>query len=454
MPPLTIGRPAPGPNDDVLATYLQDFQKDPIAFFVRLHREYGDVARIQAGPELWHLVAHPDGVRRILAENYQDYGKCGGMYLMLRAVMGQGLLTSEGDAHRRQRRILQPAFHRAALARIHETMTAAAERMLARWQDYVDTERTLDVADEMLNVTLDISGRALVGVPVDEIRARDGTSLRAILDNVFQRASHPLRESTLDDPSGDAATRALATFDDITYAMIERRRREPADHSDILSLLLLASDAAGEALSDRQIRDELLTLFITGSETNSLALVWLWCLLARHAEVEARVRSEALRVLGGRPPTFDALRELEYAGRVIDEVLRLYPPAWGVERVALRDDEILGYHIPAGSSVMVSSFVTHRHPAFWDHPQQFDPEHFRADRAQARHRFAYFPFGAGPHKCIGNHFALMQARIVLTTLIQRYRLRLAPETVLDVEPSVPLRPRQKIEMRLEAWPPG
>ncbi|MDP3767798.1 MAG: cytochrome P450, partial [Dehalococcoidia bacterium] len=245
--------------------------------------------------------------------------------------------------------------------------------------------------------------------------------------------------------------RAMRTLDDIVYGMIEARRNNGADKDDLLSMLLEARDEeTGEGMSDKQLRDEVFTMFTAGHETTAAALAWTWYLLSQHPEAEGRLHNELGSVLSGRTPGLDDLQRLPYTRMVIEETLRLYPPVWSIGRMALREDTVLGYRIPAKGQVLLSSYVTHRHPEFWDEPERFDPERFAPERAASRPRYAYFPFGGGPRQCIGNEFAMMEAQLALATLAQRYRLRLVPGQVVEPEPAVTLRPRHGVMVTVEA----
>lgn len=444
-------RSAPaGPRGGLLGL-LPEMRRDPLKLIMDLARQ-GDVVRYRYGPVVSHLVTHPDGVRRILQDNVRNYTKEHFSYGMVRWVAGNGLLTSMGDFWLRQRRLAQPAFHRQRIAALATTMTDAIEAMLERWPALAAGDQPLDVAEQMTRLTLQVAGESLFGTQVGE-RTRTVSESFTTLNEQFVYRFRRLRVLPPVLPFGlDREWReALRSLDGVVYAIIAERRASGEDAGDLLSMLMLARDEeTGERMDDRQLRDEVLTMLVAGHETTAVALSWAFAMLALHPDVEERLHAELESALGGRKPTVPDLSRLGYARQVIEETMRLYPPIYVLSRAVKEDDEICGYRIPGGTSADISPYATHRHPAFWENPEAFDPERFAPARVDARPRFAYLPFSGGPRQCIGNSFALVEAQLTLAMIAQRYRLRLAPGHRLAPEPLLSLRPRGGMPMLIEA----
>jgi len=426
---------APGPRGHPLLGSLPLVRRDPIRVFLQSFRDYGDVVRFRFGPLVAHLVSSPAGVNHVLAENNKNYGKQTRGYAALRYVLGNGLLTSEGEFWKRQRRIAQPAFHRQRIASFAAAMVRAAEECCEK------LERQVDVHHEMMRLTLRIVGETLLGYDPSRDADQVGEALALLLRIVNQRTARLIffARPVIPTPENRRVRRSLAQLDEIVMRIIGERRKSPGD--DLLSMLMEARDAdTGEAMDDRQLRDEAMTIFLAGHETTANALAWTWLLLARYPAALRELREELSRVLGGRNPTADDLPRLKFTRMLLEESLRLYPPAWIIARSATGADEIGGYEIPAGSIVFVSPYVVHRHPRYWSDPEGFDPHRFEKEPP----RGAYFPFGGGPRACIGNGFAMMEAQLVLATMAQRVKFELVPGHPIEIEPSITLRPRYGI----------
>jgi cytochrome P450 len=443
-------RTPPGPRSFSPFGNLPEIQRDPLATFLRGREQYGDVVRYRGG--IWHayLVSHPDDIRHILQDNNQNYRK-GFSYEVLKPVLGTGLLTNEGDSWLRQRRLAQPAFHRARIARISGVISECIEAMLQRWDARTDPEAPVDILPEMIRLTLEVVSRTLLGVQLGTEAEQVGQAVRELQAHVNYRATHlfslPEKYPT---PRNRRFHRWLSLLDSIVFRIIERHRTGGATGDDLLSMLLNARDQdSGEGMSDRQLRDEVMTIFLAGHETTATALAWTWYLLSENPEAEARLHAEVDAVLGRRPPAYRDLASLPYARMVLEESMRLYPPAWAVGRFAVDDDEVGGYRLPKGSQVVMSQYVTHRHPQFWDRPEAFDPERFTPERSAGRPRFAYFPFGGGPRMCIGADFAMIEAQLALAAVARRYRLRLAPRQRVETDALVTLRPKHGMVMHIE-----
>ena len=456
MPSPPSARQAPGLRQLLPLPYghAGEARQDPLAFFVKNWRRFGDVFRYQVGPWTYHLVSHPDHVRHVLQDNYRNYPRSF-HYRFTRLVIGDGLVATEGDVWRRQRRMVQPAFHEARVAALAGQMADATAAMLDRWDALrlAESGEPFNVAAEMVGLTLRIVGKTLLGVDLGgetDVISPAVTEALSYLDyRMNNRIVWPLAVPT---PRNLRFRRAMRTMDRVVYDII-RRRRSGGDTGDLLSMLLSVRDEeTGAGMTDKEVRDQVMTFIGAGHETTAVALAWTWYLLSQHPEVERRVREEVDDVLGGRAPAARDTRRLCLTRHCFEEALRLYPPVFAVVRDVIADDEIGGYHIPAGSSVILCQFITHRHPAAWDEPERFDPDRFLPERGATRPKFAYFPFLGGPHQCVGNDFALMEAAIILSMVLQRYRLRMPPGTVVEPEQTLTLRPRGGMRMTAERAP--
>jgi cytochrome P450 len=441
---------APGPKAFWPGRNMYFFSRDPLNFLARMAREYGDVVRFRAGPQRVFLLNHPDYVRDILVTHHERFIK-GRALQRAKRLLGEGLLTSEGDFHRRQRRLAQPAFHRQRVSSYGSVMAEFAAKTSARWRD----GETLDVSDEMMRLTLAVVGKTLFDADVESDADDVGASLTEVM-GLFGYLMLPFSEllEKLPLPPQRRFERARAKLDAVIYRIIEERRRGGADRGDLLSMLLFAVDEEGDrtGMTNEQLRDEVMTLFLAGHETTANLLTWAWHLLAQNPEVEARLHAELDAVLEGeRLPTAEDVPALRYTEMVVAETMRLYPPAWAIGRLSIVDHEVAGYHIPKGSLVLVSPFLMHRDARFFPDPETFDPERFTPEAKDARPQFAYFPFGGGVRRCIGEGFAWMEATLMLATLARRWRLRPAPGHIVEIQPRITLRPgKGGVPMRLEA----
>jgi cytochrome P450 len=427
---------------------LLSFSRDPLGFLRGLARDYGDVARFGNGAQEFFLLSHPDYVRDVLVTHHADFMKGRGLQRAKR-LLGEGLLTSEPPLHRRQRRLAQPAFHRQRVAAYASLMVDYAERLQReRWRE----GRPLDVAQEMMHLTLSVVGQTLFGAETEAEAEEVGEAVTETMRS-FTRFMLPFAEllDRLPLPSTRRFLRAKARLDAIIYRIIEERRASGEDRGDLLSMLLQAQDEEGDGgrMTDEQLRDEAMTIFLAGHETTANALTWAWLLLSQNPEAERRLHEELDAVLGGRAATAEDLPRLAYTEMVLAEAMRLYPPAWVLGRRALKDYEVAGYRVPAGSIVIMSQYVMHRDPRYFPDPERFVPERFAPEARAARPQFAYFPFGGGPRRCIGEGFAWMEGVLVLATLARRWRLRLAPGHPVETQPVVTLRPRHGMRMTPE-----
>lgn len=427
-----------------------DFVDDTVGFLLDLYRNYGDVVRTRFFHWETYFVTHPDGIQHVLQGNHRNYSKRFIEYEKLQWIVGNGLLTSDGDFWLRQRRLIQPAFHRRRIAGFAAMMRDFTREMLAEW-DKKEDGTAIDLDKEMMALTLRIVSQALFSFDSRREAEKVDEAFSFANEYVGVDASRPFANlwRRVPTPRNRRFEESIATLDAIVHRIIAERRQNPAAEEDLLGMLMAARDEeTGKGMTDEQVRDEVMTLLLAGHETTANALTWTFYLLSQHPDAAAKLHEEIDAVLGKRPFTLDDLPNLTYTKIVIEESMRLYPPAYSIGRVADGDDAIMGYRIPAGTPVFMSSYVTHRRPDFWQEPERFDPERFTPERSEGRHRFAYFPFGGGPRLCIGENFALMEAQILLATIAQRYRLRHVPSHPVAMQPLITLRPRYGMEMTL------
>ena len=408
--------------------------------------DYGEIVHFRLVNRHVVLLADPGDVRHVFQDNYRNYSKQTPGFRVLRAFLADGLLTSEGDAWLRQRRIAQPAFHRTRVAAFAQAITTAATQLANRWDSDATSETNLTA--EMMRLTLRIVGETLLSTDVTHEADRVGQALTVALGAanlaVGRVLDIPLWVPT---PANVRLRRALAALDGVVYDVIRQRRQSLEDTGDLLSMLMHAQDEeTGEAMTDRQLRDEVMTIFLAGHETTAVALGWTWCLLSKHPAVAQQLRDELADVLGGRPPGFDDLPRLAYTEQVVKESMRLYPPAWIISRCAIEADRIAGYEIPPRTIIFASPYITHRLPRVWNDPEEFNPSRFERDRAAALAPFTYFPFGGGPRQCIGNTFAMMEMVLVVATIAQRYRLDVVAGGDGGLSPGITLRPHVPIRV--------
>jgi cytochrome P450 len=440
----------PGPKRSPLSAIVYFPGRDPLAFFSRLAR-YGDLAHLYLAREHLYLVSHPAQVRDILVTHQRRFKKGRGLEGAKR-LLGDGLLTSEGQTHLRQRRLIQPAFHRDRLVSYSSTMTGHAARLRERWTD----GGRIDAAQEMMRLTLGIVGETLFGADVEAQAPEVGRALTAVMQT-FWMTMLPFfdRLERLPIPALARGRRARADLDRIIYGMIAERRRSEADRGDLLSMLLMAQDVEGDGsrMTDRQVRDEAMTIFLAGHETTANALSWTWYLLSEHPDVEARLHAEIDRVLGGRLPTIDDLPKLPFVEQVVTESMRLYPPAWIIGRRALEPNEIGSYVVPARSILVFSPYIIQRDPRWFAEPGRFMPERWTPEFKASLPPFAYMPFGGGPRRCIGDQFAWTELILVVSTIAQRWKLRLVPGHPVAPQAVVTLRLKHGLKMTVHGRSP-
>ena len=443
----------PRPPGVPLLGNLLDGRRDPLELFLRTQRTCGDFARLKFGPFDYYLLNDPATVHRVLVENHRAYTKSRN-YAGLKLVLGQGLLTSEGDFWRSQRKLAQPAFHRQRMTGFVDAMAADTSAMLERWSATRDTE--MDVHTEMTRLTLRIVGRTLFSTDVDDQASAVGAALTHALDwtNRYVESMLPI-PPWVPTPDNLRFKRSKKTLDDLVFHIIETRRAGAADPGDLLGMLMAVRDEdTREGMSDQQLRDEVMTLVVAGHETTANLLAWTFYLLSEHPAVAQRLKAEVDTALGGRVPVLGDLPQLPYTKRVLEEALRLYPPAWVFERQAVEDDVLHGFPVPKGSIIGISPWSIHRNEKLWPDPERFDPERFLPAAVAARPKLAYLPFGGGPRFCIGNGFAMMEAQVIVAMVAQRFTLELVPGHPVVPDPLVTLRPRDGMRMTRKDAPRG
>jgi cytochrome P450 len=399
-----------------------------------------------------HLLTRSDHIKHVLVDNHKNYGKQTRGYHVLRLGLGNGLLTSEGDFWKRQRRIAQPSFHHGRIAGFARTMTDCTARMLERWNAQHAAGEPFDLAAEMMALTLSIVGFCLMSTDLSDASDRVAGALNTLLHATVDRITRPLAlPISVPTPKNLTYKRALAALDEVVFRIIAERRRLEEERHDLLDMLMRARDEeTNEGMTDRQLRDEVLTLVLAGHETTANALNWTFFLLSRNPTARERLEQELDQVLGDRVPSVEDLPKLRYTEAVIKESMRLFPPAWVTARNAFEEDEIGGVRIPKGSMVFLSPYVTQRLPIYFENPEGFYPERFLDPSFEELPKYAYFPFGGGPRICIGNAFAMMEAKLLLAHVARSFRLDLVPGHPVVPEPVVTL--RQKFGLKMTARP--
>lgn len=415
---------------------IRELARDPLHFFLGITAQYGDIVSYRSGPERAYLINHPDYVRQVLLDNQRNYSKATFSNQIFKRVIGEGLNTSEGDVWRKQRRMMQPSFHATRIEPMDRIVVLAVQSMLDEWQHAYEQGQAIDVSREMAALTLNITTRALFGVDMsDEARA---------IGEIVNRAAHYFEK-----PSDPRLIQSVAEFGAVVDRIIQHRRQGFKDGGDLLSSMLLAcDDENGASMTDTQLRDQIMSLMLAGYETTANALSWTWYLLSQNRWAIDRARHEVRATLNGRHPAYADLESLPYVCKVFDESLRIFPPAWILGRCAIGEDEIGGYYVAPGTVIAICIYTLHRHPAFWDRPEVFDPERFSSENSAGRAKFSYIPFSAGPRQCIGNAFGLMEAQLALACILQRFELHLLPEIEVKPHAIYVLRPNRDLMMSL------
>lgn len=440
----------PGPKPRPVR-YVYEFFRDPLKFSLEMANDYGDIVYFKLGWVAHILLNHPDYLKSVFQDHYENFVK-GPAWQRGKVILGDGLLTSEGDFHRRQRRLSQPAFHRQRISEYGELMTEFTVNMIDGWRN----GSTLDIYKEMYRLTLSIVAKTLFGAQIGSETGDINNALTICVKEWWRTVwihYTPFYKYLLKlpYPGFKRYHEARDRLDSIVYRIIEERRYSGKDYGDLLSMLLLAHDDEGEGggMTDLQLRDEIMTILLAGHETTASSLTWTWYLLSQHPEAEAKLIDELDTVLGDRIPTVDDLPELRYTRMVFAETIRLYPPVWTTTRVPLKDYEMGPYTIPANSTVWICAYAIHRNPIYFPEPSRFNPERWSEESNSQLPRFAYIPFGGGPRHCLGEQFAWMETALVIATIAQRWRLRLKDGHPVVAKPYATLRPKYGMMMQLE-----
>lgn len=446
MTTSTPQRVAPGPRGEPVVGNARGFQRDIIGTLLAGWRQHGDVVRFPGIGPLFpvYLLAHPDHIKQALQDKHQLYPKTPFINDRWRQLVGEGLICSTGEFWRQQRRLVQPAFHRDLVSSFAEGMAGATHDLLEGWNRHASTGQPLDMAVEMVHHALTVLAQACFSADWKREAEIMGPAVEVAIGHAYDQIGQVVAPPEwVPTPGNVRFRRARATLDQIIYRLIEERRRSIArgepQPRDLLGLLLEATDeATGAGMDDEQVRNEVMTFMFGGHETVASGLAWSLYLLSKHPIVQRRMRQEVQEVLDGRDPTVADLAKLEYGSRVVKECLRLYPPVWLISRTPIEDDEVGGYHVPAGAMVLLSAYVAHRHTAYWDNPEGFDPDRFSPERSEKRPRHAWIPFSGGPRKCIGDYFGQLEMHLVLSMILARYRLELVPGHPVVPKPGITL----------------
>lgn len=421
--------------------------KDPLAFFVSTFAEYGDIYNVNSNLYTIYVTANPEYIQEIMVTNKKDYAKSDD-YKVLKYSLGNGLLTSEGEFWKKQRRIAQPAFHRESMKNLLDTMIASTQATVDAWKQKSQVELT----DEMSFLALDIVTKCLFGTVLESDYAKIQQAITVENEYLTERIIKPFKPPFWVPTSKNRAYRKARTYSSsLILDIIKKRQENPSEQHDLLSMLMNSEDEdTGEKMSNQQLKDESITIFVAGHETTSNALSWTFYLLSQHPEKLQLLQDEIDRVLQGKNPDFQSLKELEYTQMVLEESMRLYPPAWAILRKVVQDTTMAAYDLKKDTRLILDVYMLHRHPDYWENPTVFEPARFEPEQKKQRHKYAYIPFGAGQRMCIGNNFAMMEMKIVLVMLLQNFHISLAknaPEVV--PEPLITLRPKNGILMDIK-----
>jgi cytochrome P450 len=435
----------PGPKPHFLIGNFPLGSRDPLGTFTRWAGEFGDIFYYRAIYLPVFFLNRPDLIEQFLITQNENFGK-DRVIQNSRWFLGEGLLTSEGPAWLRQRRLCQPAFHRERIASYAEPMTSFTEEMLAHWQD----GETRDIHQDMMQLTLRIVAKVLFGVEVEAETRKVSAALNALMQySSGARMVLPPWFRFLPLPALARVRKSVRQLDETVFSIIQHHHSQNGHGNDLLSILMSIRDEDGSRMSDQHLRDEIMTFMLAGHETTALALSWTWYLLSQNPEAEQKLHRELNTVLAGRIPGYEDLPRLPYTDKVLKESMRLYPPAWGVGRVAIRNCTLDGYEVPAGANVVASQWVMHRNPRYFPNPNVFNPDRWSLEMTRSLPKFAYFPFGGGPRLCIGAGFATMEAALLLATIAQKIQLKHAPGHKAVPVPSITLRPKYGMQMTLQ-----
>lgn len=438
-------RLAPSPPANFLTGHLNGLRKDVLGLMMAGTRQCGDVVRFRVGPLTMHLVNHPDHVSHVLSKNRENYDKQSRSSAALRLICGESLLTANGASWKRRRRIIQPMFHREAIEGFLKTIAACTDSMLDEWTAKSGKGEPVEVASEMMKLTFRVVGRCLFGTELEREAKTVEDAMHTLVSYTYRRWQNIINPpASWPTASNRCFNKALAEVDAIVAKLICNHRKNPPQTPDLLTMLLDGKDAeSGESLSDSDVRNEAIAFLLAGHETTANSLAWSLHLLSGHPETAAEVATEYDQIFGDKIPSMELLPKLEKARHVFDESNRLFPPIWAMERRAIAQDEIGAFHIPKGSGVIISPYTLHRHPDFWESPEQFIPSRFTN-----RDNPAYLPFGGGQRFCIGKEFAVAEACIILPKILSRFKIQALPNQVIVPEPAITLRLKHGLKISL------
>ncbi len=436
----------PHPNiANVFLGNLTQLRKERIAFFVKQKKEMGDIYRIKVPTRKIVVITDPEWIKYVLVDNNKNYTKSFA-YDSIRLFLGNGLLTSEGEFWKRQRRLAQPAFHKEKLNLMFKNMVEQTEKCIEELEKVADTGQSVNLSKILYKLTLDIVNSTLFYNEIGDTTDRIYKLVSQGSEYITQRIDNPLRlPNWVPTPHNLKESRVLHSMDDVFYSVIDNRRKENKQHDDLLSMLMEARDEeTGEAMDNRQLRDEILTIFVAGHETTQIALGWTFYLLTQNPDKAKILANEIKNELKGEQPTAQSLRGLHYLKQVVDESMRCFPPAWIMGRRTIEKDNIAGYEIPPYTNVIMPIYVVHHDEKVWDDPYSFVPERFGFDKLKDKHKYSYFPFGGGPRLCIGNNFAIQEMQVCLTMILQKFVIEVDDNFVPDLDSLVTLRPKHPI----------
>jgi enediyne biosynthesis protein E7 len=446
-----VRRVPPGPSVASLFGTLRKLSGDRLGLMTSAAARYGDAVRISAGPKTLYFFNHPDHAKRVLADNSANYHKGIGL-IQARRALGDGLLTSEGELWRKQRKVIQPVFQNKRIAGQAGVIAEEAEKLVARLRAHEGGE-PVDVVREMTGLTLGVLGRTLLNADLTPFGSI-GQSFEAVQDQaMFEMVSMSMVPMWVPLPHQVRFRRARRELQRIVEQLVAERTGGAGgvDGDDVLSRLIVSTrEEADPEVGRERMRDELVTLLLAGHETTASTLGWALHLLDENPWARERLHAEAVEVLGDRVPVYEDLHRLRYTAMVVEETMRLYPPVWILTRLSQAEDEVGGYHVPAGADVLICPYTLHRHPAYWPAPDRFDPERFDPDKSADRPRYAYIPFGAGPRFCVGNHLGMMEATFVLAMVARDLRLAKVPGYKAVPQPMLSLRVRGGLPMTVHA----
>lgn len=432
----------PGPKGHLIFGHLSEINRAPLDFFTQCAREYGDFVRLRFGPFPVYLLNHPDLVKEVLVTQSPKFIKSSAYRRGLR-VLGNGLLTSDGNFWKRQRRLVQPAFHHEVISSCAELMVEYTNQLIGKWQD----GEVCDIHHEMMKLTAMIAAKTFFDFDIAGETEGLQDALHTVTDFNARLLNQYLLPTWVPTFGNLSYQRAINQLDTIIYRIIDQRRAGINNKADLLSLLLqLKDEEDGTQMTNKQLRDEVMTLFLAGHATTANALTWMWLLLSQHPNVVEKLQQELKTVLNGQTPTFADFPKLRYATQIIQESMRLYPPVWGISREVLQDCEIGGYHLRAGATVFLNQWVIQRDSRFFDNPEKFDPDRWTDKQLDRLTNYAYFPFGGGQRLCIGKDFAMMETVLLLATIASKFRLILQSDHPVVLHASLSLRPKHGIKM--------